>query len=349
MNPIINTSIIIVTYNQEEYIEECLNSINNDSFEIIVVDNYSSDATMDIIEKKYPEVKLIKNKENYGYGSAVNIGVQNSKGKYVVILNPDTKLMKDSIQKLTTPLDKKNNLITIPKVVIYGENKINTCSNVEHFTGLTFTRGLGEDINKFNKTEILGGLSGVCFAMERELFLEIGGFDENIFLYMEDAELSWNINSKGLDILYVPNSVIYHHYEFNLPVEKIYYVEKGRYIILRKYFTWKQYIMFLPSLLLTEILTLGYAGLKGREGIKYKLKGVKEGFSKHVEKVNCDRRNLINSLDYKIPENEDLMHNSLKKIANLIYAVNYFVIMGLWNFRISSKITSESEVKNIEK
>ena len=339
-----NTSIIIVTYNHENYIEECLNSTVNGFIEVIVVDNNSSDNTRSIIKEKFPKIKLIKNKNNLGYGAAVNLGVQQSSNKYVVILNPDTKLNDNSIEKLVMPLVKKKRLVTIPKAVLYGKNKINTCGNVEHFTGLTFTRGLGENMDEFNKVEILKGLSGVCFAMERELYLEIGGFDENIFLYMEDAELSWNINSKNVEILYIPDSVIYHHYEFNLPAEKIYHVEKGRYIILRKYFTFRDYLLFLPSFLLTEILTFGYATLNGTDGVKFKLKAIKEGFKTPVENVKCDKKQLFDSLDFKIPENQDLIHNTIKKTVNLIYLVNYTFVMGIWNLRISMRRSSEIDV-----
>lgn len=328
-----NTSIIIVTYNHKEYIEKCLDSIPS-GLEVIVVDNVSTDGTPELIEKKYGNLKLIRNNINAGYGKGVNIGVQNSNKEYLVILNPDTIIKDNSIEKLINPLITNKNVVTVPKAVLYDGSAINTCGNIEHFTGLTFTRGLGENINCFNEFEKLSGLSGLCFALKKDIYDEIGGFDENIFLYMEDAELSWNINSKNLDILYVPDSVIYHCYEFNLPAEKIYFVEKGRYIILRKYLNWKYYLLFLPSLILTELLTLGYSILNGSDGMKYKLKGIKEGCRTPVERVNCDRKQLVNALNSKLPENESLMNNNIKKIANLIYIINYALIMGLLNLNI---------------
>ncbi len=328
-----NTSVVIVTYNHKEYIEKCLDSIPS-GLEVIVVDNISTDGTPELIEKKYGNVKLIRNNINAGYGKGVNIGVQNSNKEYLVILNPDTIIEDNSIEKLINPLITNKNVVTVPKAVLYDGSAINTCGNIEHFTGLTFTRGLGENINCFNEFEKLSGLSGLCFALKKDIYYEIGGFDENIFLYMEDAELSWNINSKNLEILYVPDSVIYHCYEFNLPAEKIYFVEKGRYIILRKYFNWKHYLLFLPSLILTELLTFGYSILNGSDWIKFKLKGIRDGFRAPIERVDCDRKQLFNALDSKLPENENLMNNNIKKIANLIYIINYALIMGLWNLNI---------------
>ena len=107
------------------------------------------------------------------------------------------------------------------------------------------------------KWSYLSGLSGVCFAIKRKNFLKIGGFDENIFLYMEDTELSWKINANNLKILYIPQAIIYHDYTLKVPPEKIYNLEMGRYIILRKYFTWKECLMFLPSLITNRNIYMG--------------------------------------------------------------------------------------------
>ncbi len=252
------TSVIIVTYNHKACIKKCLDSISL-NLEVIVVDNTSTDGTPELIEKQYPHVKLIKSKKNLGYGKGVNFGVEKSSREYLLILNPDTVVNGNSIAEMIKPIVNDQNIITTPKILVQDGSKINTCGNIEHFTGLTFTRGFGEKIEGFNKRENIGGLSGACFALKKDIYKKIGGFEDNIFLYMEDAELSWNINSKNFEIQYIPTSVIYHHYEFNLPVKKIYFVEMGRYIILRKYLTWKQYLLFSPSLILTEIITFSYA------------------------------------------------------------------------------------------
>lgn len=340
-----NTTIIIVTYNHRNYIKKCLNSIPS-GLEVIVIDNCSNDRTPELIEKKYPDIKLIKSKKNLGYGKAVNLGVKNSSKDYIIVLNPDTIVKNDSIQKLVKPLINAKNIITVPKVMLYDGSWINTCGTIEHFTGLTFTRGLGDDMDCYGEIEYLGGLSGVCFAMKRDLYHKIGGFDENIFLYMEDTELSWKINSLGYKILYVPDSVIYHDYKLEVPAEKIYHLEVGRYIILRKYFTWKHFLMFLPSLFITELFTFGYALLKGFNGIKFKLKSVKDGLNANVDKIDNDRYELVKSLDWKIPHGQlsyHLLDKIFRKIGNLIYFINYSLILYLWNVQSLNKNKSKIE------
>jgi len=326
-------SVVIVTYNHRMYIEECLNSVlANSPLEVIVVDNDSADGTVEFIEKSFPQIKLIKSSRNLGYSGGNNLGVGYAKGKYVVILNPDTKVEKNWLEELLKPLELEEKTITSPKILTYDGSKINTCGNMEHFTGLTFTKGLDENPKKFNEFEYLSGLSGACFAMKKKDYLELGGFDEEFFSYMEDAEFSWRIHAKGFKILYVPTSIIYHDYVLKVPPKKIYHLEKGRYIILRKYLNWKWCLMLLPSLLMTEILTWGYSILNGVTGVKFKIKGIKDGITTEIEKINCDRKKLLKSLDWKIPEDQ-LSHNIIdrivKKFANFVYWINYRVI-SIW-------------------
>lgn len=333
-----NISVIIVTYNHKEHIKKCLDSIfkNDKNLDVIIVDNNSIDGTPDLIKDAFPEVNLVKNPQNSGYGSAVNLGVKYSKKEYIVILNPDVTVETNFIEELVKPITKNKYLVTTPKALLYDGSKINTCGNIEHFTGLAFTLGLGKDKEELSDSKFISGLSGVCFAITRSLYLEIGGFDENIFLYMEDTEISWNINSRGLKILYVPSAVIYHDYELVVHAEKIYYLEKGRYIILKKYFTWKEYLMFAPSLIIAELFTVGYSLLKGTEGFKFKMQAIKDSVNSDVEKVECNRRELINSFEWKMPEGQlsyNFLDRFVRKLGNLIFFINYNLIRTLCQLR----------------
>lgn len=319
-------TVIIVTHNHRSYIEECLKSITpQKSLEIIVIDNQSTDKTPEFVEKYFPDVILIRNLKNSGYGAANNMGANMSSNEYLIILNPDTKIDPDSIDHLLKPLAENQDIITIPKALVYNGEMINTCGNKQHFTGMAFTRGAKEKPEDRNSPRYVNGLSGVCFAISKENYIKLGGFDENIFLYMEDSELSWRINATGLKIFYVPEAVIYHDYNFKVTPEKIYFVERGRYIILRKYLSWKEYILLSPSLLMTEILTWGYAVLNGPRGINAKLKGIYEGLTIEVDKVESNRETLLANMNTRIPElefNFNKIFNVFRTIANFTYKNN---------------------------
>ncbi|WP_321421995.1 glycosyltransferase family 2 protein [uncultured Methanobacterium sp.] len=333
----IKTSVLIVNTNQKDYIKNCLKSLksvyDNTDFEIIIVDNDSTDGSPEFVGENYPDVKLIRTK-NKGFCAANNLGAKNAEGEYLILLNPDTKVFKGSLEELVRNLDGKEKTISVPKILLYDGQSINTVGIINHFTGLGFTKGLGENIDKYTEQEYMSSISGACFCIRMQDFLDLGGLDEQFFLYMDDAEFSWRLKSKGYKVVYVPNAVICHDYTLRVPAEKIYYLEIGRYIILKKYFTWKEFLLFLPSLFTTELFTFGYSILKGRSGIKFKLKAIKEGLTLNVEKDNVDRKDLVRLLDYKIPNkqlNSTFFDIIFFKIGNFIYFMNYKSILIIWN------------------
>lgn len=325
-----DVSIIIVAYNSKEYLDSCLNSIynrqqGNYSFEIIIIDNASSDGTVQHLKFHFPQVRIIENNLNKGYGQANNLGFKHARGNYIVILNPDTIVEEFWLEKLINPLVDSKNIITTPKILKL-DGKINVCGLILHFTGLGFTRGLNLNKDNFNDYEEVNGVSGCCFAIRKDDYCELGGFDENFFLYMEDVDLSWRAHLLNFRIMYVPDSIIMHDYNLKVPSNKIYVLEKNRYIILRKYFSSKCFVVLLPSLIITEILTTIYALKFGFKGLKYKINGLKDGLHVKVEKIEGDEKTLFNSLDDQIPV--DQLTNSrieglFKVLFNQIFKLNW--------------------------
>lgn len=324
-------SIIIVTYNHKDYIVPCINSIEEQDYphEIIVVDSHSKDGTPDFVREHFPEIEVIDCRNNLGYGTCNNLGILKANGPYIVVLNPDTIAKADWLRELIGPLDACRGVITTPKILTYDGSYINTCGNINHFTGLTFTRGLGKSPDEYAKQEYVSGFSGCCFAMRKEDFLELGGFDERFFLYNEDSDLSWRANLKGFKVLFVPTSKVLHDYRLRVSPEKLYYLEKGRYIILRKYIPSHALVSFIPSLIMAEILTFGYSARWGFNGLKHKIRAIADGVMVDIGQEEGNRQNLYRSLDYAIPEDQ-LSFNSVDKlikiIANRVFAINLKVI-----------------------
>jgi len=208
-------------------------------------------------------------------------------------------------------------VITTSKILLYDGLAINTCGNINTITGLTFTRGLGADPSSFPDAEEVSGVSGACFAMRREDYLDLGGFDENFFLYNEDSELSWRAHLRDYRVLYVPTSVVRHDYQLSVSPEKIYFLEKGRYMILRKYFSRRDILLFSPSLLIAELLTLGYALRFGRKGLALKFKAIREGLGATVERVASDEARVFPHLCMAIPEDQ-LTFNEFERFGKVI-------------------------------
>jgi GT2 family glycosyltransferase len=334
----IKISIIIVTYNSINDIDNCLKSISKQTlqpFEIIVVDNKSEDDSVNHIKNKYSFIRLIISKTNEGYGRANNLGVKNANGEFIVILNPDTIVTETWLEELVKPLLSCKKIITTSKILTYDGSRINTCGNIIHFTGLGFTRGYGMNPSSFKDLEHVNEASGCSFAIRKEDFIYIGGFDNQIFMYFDDVDFSIRAHLKNFKILYVPNSIVKHDYILTITPKKLYFLEKGRYMILKKYYSPKIIFLISPSLFIAELLSFGYAIKLGKEGLIYKLKSIKEGFQIDLTmmegdgKINIDVKKLFQTTSVCIPA-ENISKNKfelfINQIANKIFTLNYLII-----------------------
>jgi GT2 family glycosyltransferase len=323
-------SIIIVTYNHRQYLNDCITSIKKQDYpyEIIIVDNCSTDGTIQFIKDFFPDITIIDSKKNKGYGAGNNLGFKYANGKYIVILNPDVIVQDSWLKNLISPLKNRNRVITTSKILFFDGLKVNTFGNSNHFTGLTFTNGLGADPSKFHQMIHTTGVSGACFALTRNSYTEIGGFDESFFLYNEDSDFSWRANIIGYDILAIPDSIIFHDYQLNVNPEKLYFLEKGRYIIIRKYFSFSDLVILSPSLIIAELLTFGYASKFGKKGLKFKLKSIIDGSNIKLPNSNIGRIDFCR-LDKSIPL-EQLTFTKIDKIikiiANKIFELNMRIL-----------------------
>jgi hypothetical protein len=274
-NQSVKASIIIVTYNSNEDLKDCLPALYKQSytdFEIIIVDNASSDGTLDFVTKNFPNVKLIKNNSNLGYSEGNNIGFKSAIGEYIVILNPDTIPDKEWLYNLISPLESDSSIgATTSKILLHNKNQINTCGNITHYTGLAFCNGLYKTISEHDKRKIIGAVSGCAFAIRKDIFIMIGGFDDSFFLYLEDTDISWRLRLLGYNILYIPESIVYHKFKLKLTPEKLYHLEKNRYAMIFKNYSTKMIIMLLPTLLFTEIMTISFSIFSGKSYIIKKI------------------------------------------------------------------------------
>jgi len=270
-----NCSVVIVNLNGLHHLKRCLPSIfrqDYPEYEVIVVDNASTDGSIEFLAREFPQVMLVRNKENLGYTGANNVGFKHATGKYIAVLNPDTKVEPNWLEELVNALEEDHHAaMATPKILLmdYPE-KINTCGNDITFTGLTFCRGLDQQADSYLETEIVSAVSGAAFVIKRCILDHIGGFDENLFMYYEETDLSLRAMLAGYKCLFVPKSIIYHQYVFRFPPGKCFYQERNRYYSLLKTLRWQTFIVLFPELLISEILAWGYVFLFGADHIQSK-------------------------------------------------------------------------------
>ena len=222
-------SIIILNYNVRYFLELCVlsvqNAIHNIDAEIIVIDNNSQDDSCEMMKRRFPNLKLIENRENVGFPKGNNIGVSQAKGEYICILNPDTVVAEDTFTKVLAFAQKQNDLGIIGCKLIDGtgnflpESKRGTPTPFVAFTKITglykiFPKTFGQYYAQHlseNETGKVDILVGAFMLMKRELYNEIGGFDENCFMYSDDIDLSYMALKKGKSNYYFHETSVIHY------------------------------------------------------------------------------------------------------------------------------------------
>jgi len=198
----LTTSIIIPTFNGKNLLKRSIpllyKSLVSINSEVIIVDNNSTDGTEEMLTKKYPDIKHIKLDKNYGFTKAVNEGAKRAKGKYVLILNNDCYLEKNTITNLLSNTQK--NKLTATQPVIYTINK-KSVENIGHLIDTWKAKAqpiVDKDFvfDNINQRYIYV-LSGTCLLIERKVFYKIGMFDESFHSYLEDVDLFIRLNKAG--------------------------------------------------------------------------------------------------------------------------------------------------------
>jgi GT2 family glycosyltransferase len=337
-------SIVILSYNSREDLEECIHSLITQryhSFEIILVDNASMDGSEEFVRINYPEIRVVQTGKNLGYAAGNNAGFEVAKGEYIVVVNPDTVADPEWLAELVKPLESDQTITaTTSKILIYyHKDRINTCANKNHPTGLTFCRGLNKSADEFNNYQVVSSVSGCSFAIRSDTLKSINGFDPDFFLYQEDADLSWRIRFAGGKIMYVPKSVIYHKFKLSIAPWKEFYLERNRYLILLKNLDSATLLFLLPSLIVTEIVTIGYAMLNGPKYIKSKLlaylwilKNTKTVFTKRrdtLSKKKISDKEFFNFLDWNIPFEQVIENSIVSRTADVVFNSFYNLHMKL--------------------
>lgn len=209
-------SVIIPNWNGYYLIKICLKALEKQTyknFEVIVIDNGSTDMSLDFIKKNYPKVTNIKLKVNTGFANAVNLGIKQARGKYLLLLNNDTEIEKNCLSYLVKCFKKKKNISFIcPKILnFYERDKIDSAGDWIDEVGHADNIGRGEkDDKSFSKERpVFIGTAGGCL-IKREAFKKVGLFDEDYFMYFEDVDWCFRAQLLGLKGWYEPKAIIYH-------------------------------------------------------------------------------------------------------------------------------------------
>jgi len=228
----LDVTVSIVNYNVRDHLKKCLDSIRNCGtplrLQVVVVDNSSTDGSVDMVHRDFPEVRLIALPDNIGYAAGNNRALQDAQGRYILILNPDTEVTPAAIDAIVSHLQ------THPEAGLVGCRLLNSDGSLQHsilsyprlgniFAGLfkldhTLFHGIPafqsyRDDMDYDRIQSVETLLGACLMIPRETFRAVGPLDERFFLYAEETDLCFRIRNLGKEIHYIPFGTIVHHRE----------------------------------------------------------------------------------------------------------------------------------------
>lgn len=264
-------SVVVLNWNGRKYLESCLSSIKNQScrdFEIVFVDNASEDGSAEYVKKNFNGIKVIKNKKNLGFAKGNNIGIENSKGDYVLILNNDTEMDKNCLKELMNAAAKNPHTgMFAPKMLYSGTGKVDS-------TGLQVSKsGLSKDIKDVKadvKTRPFCPCGGAAFY-KREMLEDIklcrDYYDSDYFIYMEDYDLGFRARLRNWECIAVPKATVYHVHGATMkkePDKSVYLGVRNRLFTIIKNYPSSLFAKYFFHIMLLQIAIFFRYLLKGK-------------------------------------------------------------------------------------
>lgn len=211
-------SVILVNYNGKDFVLDCIASILRSTypnFEVILVDNGSCDDSLELVGQKFggdSRLKVIRNTKNLHFAEANNIGIRNTGGDFVILLNNDTEVESNWLEQIEVVMRDNSIGAAQPKIICYDDrNIIDNAGNYVDRLGYTHGRGhLEKDNGQYENEEEIFFAAGTAIVIRRSVLKEVGLLDSKFLINIEDLDLSWRIRLKGYRIVYIPKSVIYH-------------------------------------------------------------------------------------------------------------------------------------------
>lgn len=281
MEPVL--SVVIVSWNTRDLLGRCLLSLQQSSAalssQVVVVDNGSSDDTVEMVRAEFPRVELLINRRNLGFGVANNLAFSVARGRYVLLLNPDTELHAGAIETLLDFMERH------PDVGVAGTTLLNpdgslqpSCRPFYSFFGSLKRNRLVErvtdrwkiaDVQRTNQPADVEWMIGACLLIRRTVLQEVGGFDPDFFVYAEEIDLQYRIRQMGWRIAYVPSSGVLHHGGQSArqsPLAASLHDYRGRWLFVRKHYSAFSAGAYLAKTVFALTVWLVYWGVRATVG-----------------------------------------------------------------------------------
>ena len=279
-------SVVIPNFNGTAFLDSVLASLEGqtlNNFEVILVDNGSTDGSCSFVTANYPWVHLIELSENFGFCGAVNAGIRAAKAPYVLLLNNDTEVKEDFVEEMLAAIRRHKNAFSCgARMVQYHDrDKLDDVGNYYCALGWSFARGRGKDIHAYETEDRIFSACAGAAIYRKKILEKIGYFDEEHFAYLEDTDIGYRARIYGYENWYAPKAIVYHvgsgtsgsrYNQF-----KTRYSSRNNIYLIYKNMPLLQIILNLPFLVAGFLVKFLFFAVKGM-GKEYAA-GIKNGFS----------------------------------------------------------------------
>ena len=279
-------SVVVVNWNRVKLLRLCLESLARQTappLEVIVVDNGSTDGSVEMIERDFPSTLVIRNTENKGFCAANNQGIDIAQGDLIALLNNDAEADPHWLAALAGVLEGRPEIgMAASKILVHSDpGRIDKVGHLIFLDGQNRGRGTGQlDRGQFDKVEEVLWPDGCAAMYRRAMLSQIGGFDEDFFAYADDAELGLRARIAGWGCLYAPDAKVFHRRGTTLGLQstrRLQLIERNRILLATKWFPWR--LLWLNGILyLARLIAGALAAAKGKgeagkfPGLKGKLR-----------------------------------------------------------------------------
>lgn len=260
------TSAVVTAFGPSPLLGECVTALLGSTgvrTEVVVVDNGGTEDAVDALAGT-PGVRVLRPGRNTGFAGGCNLGVAASAGQHVALVNPDAVVAPDALARLSEALAGPGvGLATAGLRLRDRPATMNSAGNPVHYLGLSWAGGLGEPASAHATPADVAAASGAAVAFRRETWDRLGGFWEELFAYCEDTELSLRCWQAGLRVVYVPDAVVAHAYEFSRHPAKLYLLERNRLLVVLTVLERRTLLLLAPALVAFEAAVLLVAARQG--------------------------------------------------------------------------------------
>ena len=267
-------SAVVLAWGDEPVLTECVESVlasTGVDVDVVLVDNGCTSDAVDRLRGR-PGVTVLDPGENLGFAPGCNYGARHTDAEHLAFVNGDATVRPDALARLVEVASGDDVGLATASVRLYDDpGTINSVGNPVHYTGMSWAGGLGDPATRHQLARDVASASGATTVVRRDRFEALGGFCEPMFAYCEDTELSLRCWQRGWRVVFVPEAVALHRYEFSRNPVKFYLLERNRLFLLLTVFPARQLVATLPILLGFE---LGIVGIAARDGwLRQKLSG----------------------------------------------------------------------------